>query len=115
MTQIEKEAFFAQYWGQEVLSDLTNMGKRCLYVINERNFYNINKKEVYLQLKSIESITNEDAVKCGFVTAEHFLKVYEKIGVLDQQEADKLRELGYLVGWRNYTTEQLIESGIVKI
>lgn len=63
-----KSAFFAQYWGQEVLSDITNRGTRILYPINVSNFYNID--ECFLELKPLSLITNEHAIE-----AANFLNV----------------------------------------
>ena len=36
-----KAKFFAQHWGQKVLSDVTNGGERILYPIEKSNMYRI--------------------------------------------------------------------------
>lgn len=115
MTQIEKEAFFALYWGQEVMIfEDEHQTFKVIVQATSINNRQINKQ--YLQLKPLESITDEDAKLLGYADAKSFQEVIKLGGyVAIRLEADKLRELGYLVGWRNYSTEQLIESGIAKI
>lgn len=112
MTQIEKEAFFALYYGQKVWR-CENHEKTM--VVDYEIFPYINDCKQWLQLKSIESITDEDAKLLGFKGAYDFIHYLSFGQQFLQEEADKLRELGYLVPFRQYSTEQLIESGIVKI
>ena len=126
MTQIEKEAFFAQYWGQRVISYPDEIGG--LRVVEG---HHCNEK-TYLQLKPLESITDEDAIECigkelyefnrdnendgyfGFSASGMFLDMIE-FYKNDRSSADFLRSKGYLLPFRQYSTEQLIESGIAKI
>ncbi len=78
-----KAKFFAQYWGQEVLSDFTDKGKRCLYPIVVSNFYNIEKPDVYLELKPLSQITYEDAIEVSKVSGQDIFTVIEKHNNID--------------------------------
>lgn len=78
-----KAKFFAQYWGQEVLSDFTNKGKRCLYSIVVSNFYNIEKSDVYLELKPLSQITDEDAIEVAKIVHQIYSDKWEVIKLVD--------------------------------
>lgn len=53
-----KTKFFAQYWGQNVLSDISNLGNKEIYPVNISNMYGIDRS--YLELKPLSQITDED-------------------------------------------------------
>lgn len=64
MTEINIESktkFFAQYWGQLVIEDVTNSGLLSAYPILGSNMYRI--QESHLLLKTLSSITDEDAIE----------------------------------------------------
>lgn len=105
-----KAKFFAQYWGQEVLSDLTNGGDRILYPVEASNMYRI--QESYLELKPLSSITDEDLDKTNYGCIEMIL---EKGYWLDVKNSDLLRSLGYALPWMGLSIEQLQEYGWIKI
>jgi len=133
MTKIEKVQFFAQYWGQKVGCTKYTDGM----LIGKSNFGNIE----WLKLTRLEYITDEDAIAVLHILStqakdkytdsqlieikhsicELFsdsLKIDEIVGdtlIIKFFEAyDYLRSKSYLLPWRNYTVEQLIEEGIVK-
>jgi hypothetical protein len=56
-----KEKFISQYWGQVLISDLTNGGVRTLYPIGHSNLYNLD--EIYLELKPISQMTLKEGQK----------------------------------------------------
>lgn len=130
MTQIEKEAFMFQYYGQQVLcwKGATSSHKNMVVGVNNL----ISTESLFLQLKSIESITDEDAIELfDLLVPKHTdddkeikLKNVKRWIDKDGDEhllehagtiIDFLRSKGYLLPFRQYSTEQLIESGIVKI
>lgn len=134
MTQIEKEAFFAQYWGQEVAIQGDGGGTGFKYQINEATICDI--RHDYLQLKPLESITDEDALEgsdllrnTSHLSEEsriiQFKRLFESPNFWVNQTniplskffivIDFLRSKGYLLPFKQYSTEQLIESGIAKI
>lgn len=150
MTQIEKEAFFALYWGQEVMIfEDEHQTFKVIVQATSINNRQINKQ--YLQLKSIESITDEDLQMCHYIlfcenkkeisfkedgffsywTCNDSYVLNEIIRALGGGQSDVtelnydfytilelfdfLRSKGYLLPFRQYSVEQLIESGIVKI
>lgn len=105
-----KAKFFAQYWGQRVLSDLTNGGDRIIYPIENSNMYRI--EESYLELKSIELITEEDLNKTMYACAEMIL---EQGMFLDGKTTDILRSLGYALHWIELSVQEQLEYGWIKI
>lgn len=112
MTQIEKEALFAQYWGQKVATEKHFEEVQLIEVNSPLALGTV--ENYYLQLKSIESITDEDAKLLGWETAKGLLEWFA-LHPMTREEADMLRKLSYLLPFRQYSTEQLIEQGIAKI
>ncbi|REC56995.1 hypothetical protein DRF62_02215 [Chryseobacterium piscium] len=126
-----KAKFFAQYWGQRVLSDLTNGGDRILCPIEASNMYRI--EESHLKLKSLESITDEDVLKIAELllwqrnilessmiaqTKEILLSISKITTVKGWEWAniiDKVRELGYAYWWNGISVKDQIECGFIKL
>lgn len=82
---------------------------------------NTKVKEMYLLLKDLKDITDEDTqgIKRGYMgnyeNATQLLQDFDVFGFLTLNEADILRSKGYAVPWRNYSVEDLINKGWVKI
>lgn len=142
--QKDKQAFFAQYWNQKILKAETNDGKIGTYNIHGSEMHDFFfDYPCWLELKPLTSITDEDAIELAnrlgedYVTVnrdtvgcvwietphdEYFLCV-EDDGVECSSNSfsrctiliDFLRSRGYLLPFRSYTTDQLIEMGWAKI
>ena len=126
-----KAIFFAQYWGREVLMDVTNGGKLTSYVIEPSNMYRI--EESHLELKPLSQLTDEDAIEIAKYyygekhvethPGDHFKyirAVKEDItnklhGVTAIQITDYLRRHGYAILYSTLTVNKQLEYGWVKL
>jgi len=115
---ITRTKFFVQYWGVECL--YVGKGLRLQEVGN--GGWNLRNPDFHLKLKPISSITDEDAdllSSSAFSNVRYNRESY--LGELDifdffiQEEADILRSRGYLVRVKEYSVEQLVEFGWVKL
>jgi hypothetical protein len=78
-----------------------------------------------LMIKPLKNITDEEAKQIekseldlavnGVYSAKTFLESYEVFGFLIQTECDKLREFGYAVPYLNYSVQDLIDFGWIKL
>lgn len=113
-----KARFFAQYWGQFVLKMPNNNDLlKC--------FDWVNYDSCYLELKSLEDITEEDLNYCSqicfintrmtFASVNDYLEQNYLFGFFMDEEVDYLREKGYAIKWRGLSVEKLIEYGWVKL
>lgn len=131
--------FFVQYWNQTVLHTKDNP-----IPIRVSSFYNLNHEDMYLELTSLSDITDEHAIevanKClGLLSGHSYIKhkafknnilriiitnpsyqpeekeVCVEIRYLRLELTDYLRSQGYLLPFRGYTTQQLIDLGWVKL
>jgi hypothetical protein len=120
----EKAAYFAQYWGQKVRQrkEWIKSDKDCVELISG---FGMNNEEIikksYLLLTPLEDISDEDVSwikKYGnFVgkNAATEVKAYLREEKLDDvQLYQYLQSKGYLLPFRGYSIEQLIEMGWVK-
>lgn len=98
-----KARFMALYWGQKV--GCTKYVWSGLKI----NKSNINSVE-WLELKPIESITDEEAEKLGFEDKSHFHADGSIHSLLDE-----LRLMGFAVDWAGLTVDELINRGWVKL
>lgn len=121
-TILNKEKFVTQHWGQKV--GCSRYSKN--FTINKSNIGSVE----YLQLKSLQSISDGDCVelfdllipnhvnddkdvkirnvKRWIESEEHFLKEAEII-------LSFLRSKGYLISYNGLTPDQIIEYGWAKI
>jgi hypothetical protein len=134
MTQLEKMQFFALYWGQKVLYNDRLEGK------NKVNHATLDLRHAehddYLLLKPLSSITDEHALQFGYTqTPASFWGEpidqtpsmcfcaelssdgidFENVNWMEFTMIDKLRAMGYAVGWKEYGVQDLIKEGIVKL
>ena len=70
-----KAKFFDQYWGQKVLSDISNSGNKEIYPVDTSNMYGIDRS--YLELKPLSQISDEDVIQGIMIT---YNKTYEDLG-----------------------------------
>ena len=108
-TQEEKERFFAQHWGQNILNYTNN----TIHKIVDSNVLDPSRnniKHAFLLLKPLSSITDEDARIMGFRDASHFA-----IDANPDGRKDELRMLGYAVDWLNYSVEDMVSFGWIKL
>lgn len=129
----DKQAFFALYIDQQVYrNDVDKTG----YVLDHWCLYSTPLENGYLELTSLSDITDEHAIEVAklifsntaFHTSEHG-KRYIRQMITSELEyhgqywsfskvastLDYLRSQGYLLPFRGYTTDQLIDMGWVKL
>ncbi len=111
----EFKRFVALYWGQKVASSISHPNR--IYTIEPSVMDYIQ----FLQLRSIESLTNEETLNIigndelsisGM--REHIIDHW-KDGMLYGQTFDKLRGFGILVPFGKYSVEEILKMGWVKL
>lgn len=127
--QLELKAqFFAQYWGQQIF--MYN-GSNKRWVICGEFFRNDYKDESgYLDLRDLKDITDEDAIGLakymGETVEKDFLywgKYYaDQLNIkfmtnenLSIRSYQYLQSKGYALPYMNYSVENLIEMGFIKL
>jgi len=128
-----KTKFFAQYWGQEVLTLGTNDNypiiKSWISCLMEDSEANGDYKQL-LKLKPISSITDEDALQLsefiGYRRAMKFdMRKKAKMIVLAKEYLEKyapvisagdyLRSKGYALPYMGLSVEKQVEYGWIKL
>ena len=116
MEELCRSKFFAQYWGV-----------KCLYVGGVglveigTGGWNLKHPDFFLQLKPLSKITDEDAISMyrglerNYESSNQFLEDYKSIGFLEQSEVDFLRSKGYAVPYMEYSVDELVKIGWVKL
>lgn len=129
-----KSKFFAQYWYQDVFVFVPNMQT---YKITKSRFNaETLKNPCYLQLKPLESISDEDAIEViGLVefklkqndkSSGYFgmsasgifvdtLNVHGESYLIDKYNIDYLRSKSYALPWMGLSVQDLIDYGWIKI
>ena len=115
-----KSRFFAQYWGTKTLY-VGGVGK----VEVGNGGWNLKHPDLFLQLKPLSKITDEDACKIpyrnsndeiiGYYTAKSLIKNIDSIGFYTNEEIDNLRRLGYAVPFMEYSVDDLVSFGWVQL
>lgn len=121
ITKQIRQKIFMLYWGQEVLSDGVNIGA-CVGDFDDN---------LYLELKSVDSLDYleghyvaelQDWQDCVMpikveVLASIIFRVSVSFGLekLNYKTMDYLRSKGYAVPYLNWSVDDLIEEGIIKI
>lgn len=136
--QQDKAAFFAQYWGQYIKTSDTHSAKGLKPIEIFAHSIQYVDAGSYLLLKPLSAITDEDALKLsqilhpciGLANVDHGKAIAESLtlfGVCTNQEigarfawsiqyiSDSLRSRGYLIPFRNYSTDQILEMGWAKL
>lgn len=105
------ERFAAKYWGQEV-AVCEGLGIR-----HPLKLYNGMGIVDYLQLRSIDSLTDEELDVCTYIesTGNETCIGRIKEGSCEVGTADYLRKRGVLICSDGHTVDQLIEMGWVRI
>ena len=103
----DRGAFIALYWGQEVL--INSSTGEILHVDQSKV---LEHKSWSLLLKSLENISDEDLVYFGYDPLQeqekyNFIKANKR--GFSQQDADYLRSKSYLIGFREYSIEQILD------
>lgn len=106
--------FFVQYYELEVAKHSTKnyFVKHILDKVGENYF---------LELKPLSKITDEDAIlmyrglERNYESSNQFLEDYKSIGFLEQSEVDYLRSKGYAVPFMEYSVDDLISFGWVRL
>lgn len=105
----KKAKFFSQYWGLDVVyyyGKLINVH----IALDEKPIENL-----YLQLKPLKSISDEDATYLGFPDNISATTTYLKSLGKELKEADYLRSKGYALSWMDLTVQDLIDYGWIKL
>lgn len=122
-----KARFFAQYWGQKLLTWKENNGK-----LKPVNCGYINDTGVYLELTAPSQITDEHAIEVAkiiWLTREHIGHLKEEITDLFSEDVltlktpvvylnrayDYLRSKGYALPFMGLSVEKQIEYGWVEL
>jgi len=123
-----KSRFFAQYWGQDYIYK-NEYGKFKGNLSDENSIYHftnhLKNNNPFLLLKRLSKITDEDVGKIpyrnssdniiGNYTAKSLNKKIECIGFYTNEEIDNLRLLGYAVPFMEYSVDDLISFGWVRL
>jgi len=128
-----KAKFFAQYYGQEVLSDGNNIATV------EKDAYNWSAKVFHLSLKPLSSITDEDAIEVAKLAISFNSAYVERTSetkskcVIDSESwlnqfsfriervianvyvYQALQQKGYALPYMGLSVEKLIEYGWIKL
>ena len=116
--------FFAQYWGQKLVAHTEDLKVDGIKELRYEPRTVINFKEIEtscLVLKSLSKITDKDAISMyrglerNYESANQFLEDYKSIGFLEQSEVDFLRSKGYAVPYMEYSVDELVKIGWVKL
>ncbi len=135
-----KSRFFAQYFGQKILSFVGSQVDYKVYphsLAKNENWSNRtqNIENQFIVLKSLSKITNEDAEKLQYTLVnvigldglikqnsidlvKEVVSNYEKVDclfMLPSSFADLARELGYAIDWNNYKVSEQIKLGWIKL
>lgn len=151
MDNNEKAAYFAQYWGQNVLI-CTYQNTHNVKEVNGA-YMLVNQPDEHLLLTPLSAITDEDAIEVGKILfgekysngkcyspengESYYITVHIPETTINQsvelyfdghlrnmngyglqnvlQVYDYLRSKGYATPFRNYSVEQLIEMGWLKL
>ncbi|MCT4024378.1 hypothetical protein HZP91_15305 [Elizabethkingia anophelis] len=104
-----KAMFFAQYWGQKIMiwgeSELFPPQKVGVSYMTK---YGVSNRK--LELKNIDDITDKEAEMLGFDNAAHFFSSGSVYSMKDE-----LRRLGFAVEWSEWSVDELINFGWVKL
>jgi hypothetical protein len=132
-----KEKFFALYWGQRIMMI---DGDDWVYVVRGQKPILVE----YIQLKSLSSITDEDAIEVaklntsvnwfngntpsvwknsfGVTVVSNGTGLIQKYGqiILDSEylsnhQFDLLRSKGYALSWMGLSVDELVKAGWVKL
>lgn len=135
--QKDKRAFFAQYWGQDVLiePDFIPFDEIIPIILMGVDLDTLSDCD-FLILRSISQITDEEAIdiqkilrledtQAGFETDKEQIKNHLKNGIegiflidfygYSFEVIDYLRSIGILIPFRGYSVEQIIEMGWAKV
>lgn len=117
-----KAKFVAQYWGQPIyyVNNLDRVVESNIGGWIQQNGLNF----CYLELKSLSTITDEDAIDLGkiigylnspFQVRKHLKENYPFGDSLEQPELDYLRSKGYALPYMGLSVKKLIEYKWIKL
>ncbi len=97
-----KAKFFALYWGQEVIVDTDNSGKKQIYPVHWSNMYRF--EESYLELKDPSDFKDYNILRY-IIMREDFPIFY----------SEYMRSQGYAFWYLGLSVEKQIEYGWIKL
>jgi hypothetical protein len=102
--------FFSLYYGQKVLY-IGGLGLVVMWL----GGWNLRHPDFFLQLKPLESISDNDAKYLGFSDNISATTTYLKSLGKELKEADYLRSKGYALPWMDLSVDDLVEYGWIKL
>lgn len=115
ITPENKMKFFQLYSGQEVIWVRTYLDHKTPYQAQFINDGRDRKLATIAILKPLSSISDEDAIECGYEDLQSFATNHPDPNFLDLYSADYLRSKGYLVPFLGLSVDELIEAGWAKL
>lgn len=114
ITQEFKEALFAQYWGVKCLKNKLLNDNIPPHKVDCSNCKGLPQQ--YLELRSIESITDEEAKELSYKSKQDFTYEHEiSMGLYDAIDSDLLRKKGFAIPFRGVSVETMMEQGLIKL
>ena len=116
MTNQEIEAFAYQYYDIECVKvkDINRLYKPIpIYGMTGNT-----AKIEHIELRSIDSLTDEELDKvaeCEAISSMDVKRLKSNLGCLYSDTSDYLRSIGVAVPFRDYSVEQMIEEGKLKL
>lgn len=121
MTELEKQQFFVMHIGQEMFWERED--KEIVHMtLTPSDFGFLMERNGWLELKPLESITDEDLIYLdkvvsggysGSAASGRVIIKYYDYRADSSDITDTLRQLGYLLPWGKYSVDQLIKEGVV--
>lgn len=110
-----KAKFFALHWGQSIkTSEKHKKSKLKPLEINAHSIQYCDEGS-FLELKPLESISDEDAKYLGFPDNISATTTYIKSIGVELKDADWLRSKGYVLPFLNLSVQNLIDYGWIKL
>jgi len=119
-TLINKQAFFALYWGQEVIKEHNGYKFK---VLGDTIYWD----DALLELKPLSEISDEDALEVGKIIGNVFTtqdieliemgkwKLKNNVHLENVRISDYLRSKGYALPYMDLSVEQMVEFGWIKL
>lgn len=124
ITQELKRRYFALYWNQKVVKDSICIGEDPEYVAEAFGYSEDVFKVLYLELKDLRNITDEDAIEIAKIIDGKKHRSVESIKkdiadqmfwVRDCYVVDFFRSKGYALPYMGIPVSKWIEEGVVKL
>lgn len=110
-----KAKFFALYYDQPVAFTTSFVkGEDLRSILNNEEMKRFGEP-AYLSLKPLSSVSDEDAIECGYDGLESFTINHQNPNFLDLYSADLLRSRGYALPWMGLSVDELEQAGWIRL